>query len=238
MGIFQVAIVWGIGISTAIYLTGSLSGAHLNPAVTVGFAVWTDFVGLSLYFLAQFIGAFLASVALFVMYHGVLDEFEASHHIVRGAPGSEASAMIFGEFYPNPGGRPLTDAVRNPNGLLHRGLGYCDPDGRDTWFGRQSERLSPAGPHGRHHWPYNHDPYLPHGAPDDGGLQSCQRPGAAHLQFVGWLGSGSIRGQRKRMVGCVHPGPSCRCSGRRRCVQSSVKAALRRKHPAMKKGVS
>ena len=40
VGIFQVAIVWGIGIATAIYLTGSLSGAHLNPAVTIGLATW------------------------------------------------------------------------------------------------------------------------------------------------------------------------------------------------------
>ena len=43
VGVFQVAIVWGLGIATAIYLTGSLSGAHLNPAVTIAFAAWTDF---------------------------------------------------------------------------------------------------------------------------------------------------------------------------------------------------
>jgi len=119
VGIFQVAIVWGIGITTAIYLTGSLSGAHLNPAVTLGFAVWTDFRWRDVprYFLAQFTGAFLASIALFVMYHGVLEAFESSHHIVRGAPGSEATAMIFGEFFPNPGGSPLTEAARATVGI-------------------------------------------------------------------------------------------------------------------------
>lgn len=119
VGIFQVAIVWGIGIATAIYLTGSLSGAHLNPAVTIGFAVWTDFrwKDVPRYFLAQFTGAFLASIALFVMYHGILEAFESSHHIVRGAPGSEATAMIFGEFYPNPGGSPLTEAARATVGI-------------------------------------------------------------------------------------------------------------------------
>ena len=62
VGIFQVAIVWGIGITTAIYLTASLSGAHLNPAVTVAFAVWADFPWKKVpgYILAQFAGAFIA----------------------------------------------------------------------------------------------------------------------------------------------------------------------------------
>ena len=32
--------------------------------------------------------------------------------IVRGGPGSEASAMVFGEYFPSPGGRPLTEAAR------------------------------------------------------------------------------------------------------------------------------
>jgi glycerol uptake facilitator protein len=40
--------------------------------------------------------------------------YEAAHGIVRGAAGSEATAMIFGEFFPNPGGQPLT--------AMHRAL--------------------------------------------------------------------------------------------------------------------
>jgi glycerol uptake facilitator protein len=114
VGIFQVAVVWGIGIATAIYLTASLSGAHLNPAVTVAFAVWSEFPWSMVlrYICAQFAGAFIASIALFAVYHGVLDFYESSHHIVRGAPGSEATAMIFGEYFPNPGGQPLTLTAR------------------------------------------------------------------------------------------------------------------------------
>jgi len=114
VGIFQVAIVWGLGVATAIYLTGSLSGAHLNPAVTAAFAIWTDFPRRRVlgYWGAQLAGAFLASLVLYVIYAGALEAFESAHGIVRGTPGSEASAMIFGEYFPNPGGRPLTAAAR------------------------------------------------------------------------------------------------------------------------------
>jgi glycerol uptake facilitator protein len=114
VGIFQVAIVWGFGIATAIYLTGSLSGAHLNPAVTLGLAAHAGFPWRQVprHIAAQFIGAFAASAVLFVMFHGTLRSYEAAHAIVRGAPGSEATAMIFGEFFPNPGGKPFTDELR------------------------------------------------------------------------------------------------------------------------------
>jgi glycerol uptake facilitator protein len=114
VGIFQVAIVWGIGIATAIYLTGSISGAHLNPAVTIGLATWGKVAWSSVprYVLAQFIGAFVASVALYLVFRGPLASFETANQITRGAPGSEASAMIFGEFFPNPGGKPFTDDIR------------------------------------------------------------------------------------------------------------------------------
>ena len=114
VGIFQVAIVWGIGIATAIYLTGSLSGAHLNPAVTIGLATWAKFPWRAVprYVFAQGLGALAASAVLFAIYRDTLTAYETAHHIVRGAPGSEATAMIFGEFFPNPGGKPLTDALR------------------------------------------------------------------------------------------------------------------------------
>lgn len=110
VGIFQVAIVWGLGIATAIYLTGGLSGAHLNPAVTLALATtggfpWRRVPG---YIAVQHLGALAASGVLYGVFAGPLRAFEAARGIVRGAAGSEASAMIFGEFFPNPGGRPLT----------------------------------------------------------------------------------------------------------------------------------
>lgn len=115
VGVFQVAIVWGLGIATAIYLTAALSGAHLNPAVTISLAVWGDFpknriVG---YLASQMAGAFVSAAMLYVIFGGAIAEFEAKNTIVRGEAGSEASAMVFGEYYPNPLGKPLQETDRN-----------------------------------------------------------------------------------------------------------------------------
>lgn len=103
-GIFQVAVVWGLGIGTAICVTGSLSGAHLNPAVSLSMATarrlpWSNVPG---YVLAQFIGAFAASATLHAVFSGAFIQFESEHHLLRGAPGSESSAMALTEFYPSP----------------------------------------------------------------------------------------------------------------------------------------
>jgi glycerol uptake facilitator protein len=114
VGVFQVAIVWGLGIATAIYLTGSLSGAHLNPAVSCALATSGKFPASHVpgYLAAQFAGAFTGAAVIHAMFAGALRVYEAAHGIARGTAGSEATAMIFGEFFPNPGGKPLTDATR------------------------------------------------------------------------------------------------------------------------------
>ncbi len=114
VGIFQVAIVWGIGIATAIYLTGSLSSAHLNPAVTIASAAWSRFPVrlVAPYILVQMLGAFAAAAVLFSIFSDAIAGYEAKHGITRGAPGSEATAMVFGEYFPNPGGKALTAAAR------------------------------------------------------------------------------------------------------------------------------
>ena len=118
VGVFQVAIVWGLGIATAIYLTAALSGAHLNPAVTISLAVFGRFPKGRIpgYIASQMAGAFVSAAVLFVIFGGAIREFEGKNGIVRGTTGSEASAMVFGEYYPNPQGRPLseTNADRMP----------------------------------------------------------------------------------------------------------------------------
>lgn len=115
VGVFQIAIVWGLGIATAIYLTGSLSSAHLNPAVTIASAAWSRFpVRLVLpYIGVQMLGAFAAAALLYSVFSGSIAAYETANRIERGAIGSEATAMVFGEYFPNPGGKALTVAARS-----------------------------------------------------------------------------------------------------------------------------
>jgi glycerol uptake facilitator protein len=97
------------GLSAAIFVTARSSGAHLNPAITIAFAVVRGFPRSRIagYVGAQFLGAMLAAAMVYLLFGGAISKFEAAHGIERGRAGSEASAMIFGEFFPNPGGRPL-----------------------------------------------------------------------------------------------------------------------------------
>jgi glycerol uptake facilitator protein len=104
VGLWQVAVVWAIGVSIAIYVSASLSGAHLNPAITI-VAVAYDRFPVSravVYILAQLAGAMLASLVLYALFDEAILEFERRHGLLRGGPGSELSAMVFGEYFPNP----------------------------------------------------------------------------------------------------------------------------------------
>ena len=105
VSIFQIAIVWGLGITLAIYLTRFLCGAHLNPAVSIAMVLSRRMkVGkLPVYIVAQFVGAVLAGFALYLLFNPSIMHYEALHSIVRGTPASVDTARMFGEFYPNPG---------------------------------------------------------------------------------------------------------------------------------------
>ena len=103
-GLWQIAIVWGLVIAFAIFITGAVSGGHLNPAMTLVFAVrrnlpWREVVP---YWCGQFTGAFCAAALLFVLFQPLLKAKEESLGIVRGQPGSVATARCYGEYYSSP----------------------------------------------------------------------------------------------------------------------------------------
>ena len=103
--IFQIALAWGFGVMLAIYLTRHLSCAHLNPAVTIAMVVSKRMTArnLPVYLGAQFLGAFLAGLAIFLLFSSSIESYESAHNIVRGTAASVDTARMFGEFYPNPG---------------------------------------------------------------------------------------------------------------------------------------
>lgn len=104
-GLWQVGIVWGISIMLAIYVVGAISGAHINPAITLGLATWGLFpwsrvVG---YIGSQVVGAFAAAAVLYFIFQPYLLAFEHQNNVVRGERGSVITAMCYGEYFPNPG---------------------------------------------------------------------------------------------------------------------------------------
>ena len=104
-GLWQVAIVWGVAIMLAIFSIGGVSGAHINPAMTIALALWRrcswSIVGP--YIVSQLAGAFVAAAVLCFLFGGFLAAKEAAKGVTRGQPGSEVTAMCYGEYSPNPG---------------------------------------------------------------------------------------------------------------------------------------
>lgn len=115
-GLWQVAIVWGVAIMLAVYSVGAVSGAHINPAMTLAFALWRGFpMGRVVPFIAaQLAGAALAAATLFVLFGPQLVAKENAKGVVRGEPGSIVTAMCYGEYYPNPGSLASGDEPYSP----------------------------------------------------------------------------------------------------------------------------
>lgn len=95
---------WGLGVALAIYVAGTLSGAHINPAVTLAFAATGKFPWNKVipYWIAQVAGAFIAAVILWAVYHGAFLNYESVHHISRGLndyKGSQTSIVEAKVFY-------------------------------------------------------------------------------------------------------------------------------------------
>jgi glycerol uptake facilitator protein len=88
---------WGLAVMLGIYVAGAISGAHLNPAVTLALAVrgklaWSK---VPLYWLAQVLGAFVAALILYLVYKGAIDT-------ATTAAGGDVLKAAGGVFYTAP----------------------------------------------------------------------------------------------------------------------------------------
>ncbi|UOQ48414.1 aquaporin family protein [Gracilibacillus caseinilyticus] len=69
-GWIVVTLGWGLGVAMGVYAVGSVSGAHINPAVTLGFASIGEFPWekVPMYILAQMLGAIIGGAIVFFQY--------------------------------------------------------------------------------------------------------------------------------------------------------------------------
>src|SRR5579862_5929153 len=94
-----VCIAWGLAVTMAIYATGSISGTHANPAVTLALALYRDFSWRKVipYFVAQVIGGILGAGLVYILYVPVIDHFNQAAQLTRAAGGAA------GVFFTHPG---------------------------------------------------------------------------------------------------------------------------------------
>ncbi|WP_295481329.1 MIP/aquaporin family protein [uncultured Pseudomonas sp.] len=102
-GLWEISIIWGVGVSMAIYLSAGVSGAHLNPAVSIALTLFAGFEKrkLPFYVIAQVAGAFCGAALVYCLYSTLFFDFEQAHGMLRGSPASLDLASVF-STYPHP----------------------------------------------------------------------------------------------------------------------------------------
>jgi glycerol uptake facilitator protein len=77
-GFTNITLGWGLGVTMGIYIAGRISGAHLNPAVTLSLAVFRGFPWSKVlpYSVAQILGAFCAAGLVYWNYLPAFHAFD------------------------------------------------------------------------------------------------------------------------------------------------------------------
>ncbi|KAH7946385.1 hypothetical protein HPB49_024160 [Dermacentor silvarum] len=88
---------WGLALTLSVLVAGGVSGAHLNPAVTVAAASVGKFSWRKVvpYMVAQYLGALTASALLFLTYLDALNHFDNGARTITGATGT---AGVFASY--------------------------------------------------------------------------------------------------------------------------------------------
>ncbi|MCG3723161.1 MIP/aquaporin family protein [Vibrio cincinnatiensis] len=99
-GQWEISIIWGLGVAIAIYCTAGVSGAHINPAVTIALAAFHGFNKAKVipYIVAQLFGAFCAAALVYSLYSNLFVDYEIAHSFTRNSQEALATAGIFSTY--------------------------------------------------------------------------------------------------------------------------------------------
>jgi glycerol uptake facilitator protein len=91
---------WALAVAFAVYVTGGITGAHINPAITLGAAIrrqlpWNK---VPAYWIAQVLGCFIGAALVFLVYNNAINHYDQVQHIVKGTPKSLATYSTFATF--------------------------------------------------------------------------------------------------------------------------------------------
>jgi glycerol uptake facilitator protein len=104
-GWIVITVGWGVAVAIAVYAVGRISGAHLNPAVTIGLAAIGSFplASVGAYVAAQMVGAFLGAVLVWLAY--------LPHWRLTEDPAAKLGVFATGPAVRNPGANFLTETI-------------------------------------------------------------------------------------------------------------------------------
>jgi MIP family channel proteins len=93
----SINIGWGLAVTMAVFVSGGVSGGHLNPAVTLAMALFQKFPWPRVlpYIAAQTAGAFVAAAVVFLTYHDAFAHFDGG---VREVTGPLGTAGVFATY--------------------------------------------------------------------------------------------------------------------------------------------
>ncbi len=120
-GWLAITFGWGFAVLAGAYLAGGVSGAHLNPAVTIGLAVegGTEWGDVPLYLASQLLGAIIGAVLVWIAYYGQFRAHLTDPEIIAAQPVEEglvdqrtapAAGPVLGVFSTGP---EIRNAVQN-----------------------------------------------------------------------------------------------------------------------------
>jgi MIP family channel proteins len=125
----SINLTWGLGVMMGCYVAAGVTGAHLNPAVTLALAVHRrlPWAKVAPYALAQLTGAFVASVVVYAAYHEALAAFDGGARQVLGPRGTAGIWATYPQPFLStfPGG--FVDQVLGTALLVGVVFGLTDP---------------------------------------------------------------------------------------------------------------